>query len=602
MATEEEIREIKRRVNIKDIASQYLKLKKSGKNFRAKCPFHQEDNPSFTISPEKNLFHCFGCGEGGDVFKFLMKIENIDFPEAVRRLAVKAGVRLSRKDEKTSRSSKLKRINKQVAEYFHRNLLGKSGRKAKSYLESRGFTQQIVNAFKLGYAQPGWDNLIKWSKSGNSPNSPNKLKQEDLLTLSLISKSSKGGYYDYFRDRLIFPIYDIMGDIIGFAGRSLPVQSSDSAQKGPKYLNISNTPLFKKGTILYGLNFARQSNNDQLILMEGYTDVIAAHKIGFKNACAQMGTALTKKQVDTIKRYFDQVIITYDMDLAGQKAALKGMILLRNAGLKVKVALLPKESDPDDILQKEGKRGFEKFLKEAVPFHRFFLSHLEESYDLGSVEGKEKALSEAKKFIKNIKSACLTEEIIEELASLTKIPYEDVKMAVKRSDFSLQPAKSDQSDDGESDEWWAEDYLLYFLFSGDLTLDRLQSEFEPQDFTKYECVMDTIYEIHESRDQFDLDLLLEELDTEEENLITHLTLSQRDFFTDKEKAICDNISKLRCACINRNIEHLHQSLKQAEEKGDEKKINKLSQDLSRLQKQKLKEIRGNNGGCGKYGP
>lgn len=595
MATKEEIREIKRKVNIRDIASQYLKLKKSGKNFRAKCPFHQEEDPSFTISPEKNLFHCFGCGEGGDVFKFLMKIENIDFPQAVRRLAERAGVELSGRGEKTSKSSKLKAINKLVAEYFHHNLVTKSGRKAKSYLEDRGFTSQIIDTFQLGYARPGWENLINWIKSGGgrgSPHLPTKPQKDDLLKLGLIRKSRQGGYYDYFRDRLIFPIYDIMGEVIGFAGRSLPKSSSSSVQKGPKYLNIPNTPLFKKGTVLYGLNLARRSKADRLILMEGYTDVISVHRIGFKNACAQMGTALTKKQVDTINRYFDQVIITYDMDVAGQEATLKGMTLLRNAGLEVKVALLPKDYDPDDIIQKGGREGFEKLLKEAVSFHRFFLSHLEEACDLGCVEGKERALSKTKSFIKNIQSTPLAEEIIGELASLTKIPYEDVKVAVKEDDFNLQPAKSDQSEDGKSSEWGVEDYLLYFLISGDLTVDRLRSEFEPRDFTKYADIMDTIFKMHESNGRFDVDLLLDKLEPKQGNAITHLTLSQRDFFTDKEKAICDNISKLKCACINRDIEKLHQRLKQAEEEGDQKKIDKLSQHLSHLQKQKIKEIRG----------
>lgn len=612
MATEEEIREIKKRVNIEEIASQYLKLKKSGKNLRSTCPFHQDSNPSFTISPEKNLFHCFGCGEGGDIFKFLMKIENIDFPEAVRRLAERAGIKLESKGANRGESFKLKQINQKVARYFHKNLLSKNGAKARSYLADRGLTKDIIKKFKLGYALPGWENLlnrITKSKLGThdqkstqgSGRRETRPATADLLKLGLIIKGREGGYYDRFRGRLIFPIFDIVDTVIGFAGRSIPGVGKDIKKNVPKYLNIPNTPLFKKGETLYGLNIARQSDSDWLILMEGYTDVIAACQAGFENACAQMGTALTTRQAQTIKRFFDQVIITYDRDMAGQEASLRGMGLLRNAGLEVKVALLPANSDPDDIIQKQGKEGFRKILKKAVPFHRFFLTHLEDTLDLESIEGKEEALSQASGFLKHIESVVFEEKIMKELAWLLDLPYGDVKLKIRKPAVTFQPTKSGEDTEGE-DGWGAEDYLLYFLVEGDLKVDRLISEFDPKDFLKYEDIMTAVFELFKSSKEFDFDALMAKLDSNQANVISRLTIIERDFFNNRAKAIEDNLSKLRCARINRDIKKLNEELERAEERGDDKKTDRLFKDRARLQKEMLEEIKGNQGRCANHGP
>jgi len=572
MATREEIEEIRARANIVTLASRYLALKKSGKNFLAICPFHPDKKPSLAINPEKNLFHCFGCGEGGDVFKFLMKIEKLDFPEAVRRLAEELGVKLQ--EQPPSRWEKLKKLNERVCEYFQCNLLQrKEGRKAKEYLrEERGFTAQTIAKFKLGYALPGWDNLLNEFRT----------EREGLEALGLIIRAKDGGYYDRFRDRIMFTIFDLQGRVAGFAGRAL----RENQEGEPKYINTPRTPLFEKGEILYGLNFARQAAPQELVLMEGYTDVIAAHQAGITNTVASMGTALTERQAQILRRYIPQVIIAYDRDAAGRAASLRGMRSLRNAGLEVKVALLPVGEDPDSLIKKRSPEAFIKLLEEAIPFHKFYLSCLLEEGNL-SLVGKERILKEAGNFLRGITSLPLKYEIIRELAEQLNLPEEEVELELKRGQALKVKVLAEEGDGAKN--WGPEEHVLYFLLQGDLPVSRLLAEVELEDFSQYHDIISAIFALYEEQGEFTPQMLLESLDAESQRLITKLALTQLKF-SHLDRAIEDSLARLKLSRLKREMEDFIKNLKRAEQQNDTEELARLQREYFQLKKQSLRRL------------
>jgi len=327
-------------------------LKPAGKGFKGLCPFHEEKTPSFMVSPEKQLFHCFGCGEGGNVFNFLMKYEKLSFFEAVKILAQKSGVSLPVDEEKENilhkKKERLYELNNLVANYYRECLFKTNqGKKVINYFKKRGINDISVEKYILGYAPPGWDALTNFlKKKGYS--------YEELIKAGLIKKSKiEGKYIDYFRDRIIFPIFSLSGRVIGFGGRVL----DDSL---PKYINSPETLVYNKGSNLYSLNFAKEDirKKNYIIIVEGYTDVLITQQYGFNNLAASLGTALTTKQIDLIKRFTDTVLIAYDSDSAGNMATLRSLDLLVKAGLEIKVIALSQGYDPADFLIKKGRGTF----------------------------------------------------------------------------------------------------------------------------------------------------------------------------------------------------------------------------------------------------
>jgi DNA primase len=537
MATREEIDEIRQRSDIVKVISKYLNLKPQGVNFVAICPFHPDKKPSFTVSPQKNLFHCFGCGEGGDVFKFLMKIEKLTFPEAVEKLAGEVGISLKSKQD--SRRGKLTELNEEVALYFQNTLHSWEGVKARAYLRRRGFLPQIIRHFRLGYAPPGWKGLVNKFK--------NHLK--DLETLGLVFLSKDGRYYDRFNHRIIFPIFNPSGEVIGFAGRALSGE--------PKYLNIQNTPLFEKGSTLYGLNDLSPKDSDFIVLVEGYTDVIAAYQVGVR-AVASMGTALTSHQANLLRRYSQGVIIAYDRDRAGKAASLRGMRTLRNSGLEVKVALLPPGEDPDSLIRKN-KNAFKGILNKAVPFHKFYISALIEDKDTSILQVKEEILKEAGEFLRNIKSLPLKYSIIRLLAERLDLPEEEVTIALRSGQGSLYNKRNYT----KTQTWGPEEHVLYFLLQGDLTVKRAIAELDPADFRRYRGIIKKIFTFTNG---FKLEHLLERLGEEEQSLVRGLALTE-GMFKDVKKAVIDSIIGLKLNSTNRALEEVRRKLKEAELKG-----------------------------------
>lgn len=363
-----------------------MHLKPAGKGFKGLCPFHEEKTPSFMVSPEKQLFHCFGCGEGGNVFNFLMKYEKLSFFEAVKMLAQKSGVPLPVDEEKENilqkKKERLYKLNNLAANYYRECLFRTNqGKKVINYFKKRGINDTSVEKYKLGYAPPGWDALTKFlKKKGYS--------YEELIKAGLIKKSKiEGKYIDYFRDRIIFPIFNLSGRAIGFGGRVL----DDSL---PKYINSPETLVYNKGSNLYSLNFAREDirKKNYIIIVEGYTDVLITQQYEFNNIAASLGTALTTKQIDLIKRFTDTVLIAYDADSAGNMATLRSLDLLVKSGLEVKVIDLPQGYDPADFLIKKGRKPFQNLIDRSLSLIDYKLKLLYSKYGIKTIEGKVKVI------------------------------------------------------------------------------------------------------------------------------------------------------------------------------------------------------------------
>ena len=388
---EEVINEIKYRNDIETVISQYVTLKRRGKNLVGLCPFHNEKTPSFTIYPENGSFYCFGCGAGGDVITFIGLTENLDYIESVKLLAEKSGVVLPH-DGYDNSMQNLKNtvydINRETAKFFHAYLMSEDGKWALDYLLNRGLSIKTIKHFGLGAAPDSWDMLINYLKSKGYTLS-------QMYTANVVGKSDRGGYYDRFRKRVMFPIINIRGNVVAFSGRAMP----ENEKKGGKYVNTADTPVFKKSENLFGINFAKNHCSEQLILVEGNLDVISLHQAGFCNVVAPLGTAFTNEQANLISRYTKEIVLMLDADAAGQKAIKRASSILENSGLSVKVVVIPDGKDPDEYIRKNGADRFRGLLNGAVSDIEYKLLTAANGISLESDDGKIKYLGVAAEII-----------------------------------------------------------------------------------------------------------------------------------------------------------------------------------------------------------
>ncbi|MBQ7385646.1 MAG: DNA primase [Ruminococcus sp.] len=389
--------ELKLRSDITDIVSSYVNLKRRGRNMIGLCPFHSEKTPSFNIYPENGSFYCFGCGVGGDVITFIMKIENLDYIEAVKFLATRAGLNMpeeSYDDGVAKLKGRILEANREAARFFHAQLMSEAGKSAQEYLIGRALSRQTVVRFGLGYAPSNRFALSDHLRKKG-------FKDEEIVAANLAFKKSSGkGIVDRFLDRVMFPIIDLRGNVIAFGGRILTDQK-------PKYLNTSDTLAFKKSSNLFSLNNAKNTGLRTLILCEGYMDVIALNAAGFHNAVATLGTALTPEQALLMKRYADEVVICYDADEAGQKATAKAIDILRNAGLVIRVLTIPDGKDPDEFIRKNGDKGqaaFKNLLESSGDDVEYRLSKLRLVHDFNRPDSKAAYMKEALQIIANLDS------------------------------------------------------------------------------------------------------------------------------------------------------------------------------------------------------
>ena len=377
MLSDQFLQELKYRSDIEQVVGSYVNLRRRGRTLSGLCPFHSEKSPSFTVYPENQSFYCFGCGAGGDAITFIRRIENLDYMEAVRLLAQRAGMQVPEEagDDRSSRQRKrILELNRDAARYFHRTLMSEAGRPGRVYLIGRGLTRDTIVHFGIGYAAEGWDGLANAMRQQG-------YTKEELLAAHLVSEGARGGIYDTFRNRAIFPIIDLRGNVIAFGGRNL-------GEKGPKYLNSSDTPVFKKSRNLFALNFAKGSPRKGLILCEGYMDVVSLHQAGFTNAVATLGTALTEEQCRLIAQYTGEVLLSYDSDGPGQAATQRATGLLEAAGVKIKVLSIPDAKDPDEFIKKFGAERFEQLIEGSSSATDFAISKLRGENDVTTAEGK----------------------------------------------------------------------------------------------------------------------------------------------------------------------------------------------------------------------
>ena len=377
MIPESFLTELKYNTDIEEVIGRYVQLRRRGKNLTGLCPFHSEKTPSFTVYPETQSFYCFGCGAGGDAITFLRKIENLDYVEAVRELARRAGMTVPEgalEDSGRKLRTRILELNREAARFFHATLMSEAGREGRAYLIGRGLTQKTVTRFGLGYAPESWDSLLAHLRGKG-------FTEEEAVAASLAVRGKRGGCYDAFRHRVIFPIIDLRGSVIAFGGRNL-------GEKGPKYLNSGDTPVFKKSRNLFALNFAKSTKRKELILCEGYMDVVSLHQGGFDNAVATLGTALTPEQAKLIAGHTSSVVLSYDSDGPGQAATKRAMALFQDTGVKVRVLSIPGAKDPDEFIKKYGPERFELLLEGSAGAMDFEISRIRQNHDLDTPEGK----------------------------------------------------------------------------------------------------------------------------------------------------------------------------------------------------------------------
>lgn len=425
MLSEQFISELKLNSDIETVLSSYVSLKHAGRNVVGLCPFHNEKTPSFTVYPATQSFYCFGCGAGGDVISFIKRIENLEYIDAIKLLAEKAGMAMP-EDGFDDGAAKLKtrilEINRQTARFYNSCLMSPQGKKALDYLLERGLTPQTIRHFGLGYSPEGWDSLTKHLKALG-------FSQEEMQAACVAAKGRNGGCYDQFRGRVMFPIIDIRGNVIAFGGR---IMGGD----GPKYLNSPDTPVFKKSRNLFALNIAKATKEQRLILAEGYMDVIALHQAGFSNAVATLGTSLTNEQARLMSQYAKQIIIAYDSDGAGQTATKRAINIFDEIGMQVKVLSMQGAKDPDEYIKKYGRDRFKMLLDGSSSALDYELQKIRARYDITATEGRLSYLKEFAEFIAGLNNPIERDVYIAKVAAELEVSRdaitEQVKHTIKR--------------------------------------------------------------------------------------------------------------------------------------------------------------------------
>lgn len=494
------IEDIRSKNDIVDVISSYVKLKKQGANYFGLCPFHNEKSPSFSVTPGKQMYYCFGCGEGGNVYSFIMKYENYTFLEAVKMLADRAGITLPEAEyseeerRKADLKSNLLEINKRAAMYFHHQLKSEKGEIGMRYFRGRGLTDETIVKFGLGYSNKTSDDLYRYMKSFG-------YSDEILKESGLFSFSEKGSF-DKFWNRVMFPILDVNSRVIGFGGRVM-------GEGEPKYLNSPETRVFEKSRNLYGLNYARISRKSYLLICEGYMDVIALHEAGFNNAVAALGTAFTDQHAMLIKRYVKEVILTFDSDGAGRKAALRAIPILKRAGIAMKVLDMTPYKDPDEFIKNLGAEEYQKRIDNAMNSFIFEIKMLKENYDLSDPHAKaefynkvaEKLLEFPDELERNVYVEAVSREFMIPQDSLSKMV---IKLALSykgnspKSDvYEAENEERKQSkkmpDDGVKQ---AQKMLLTWLIEEVGVYDKIKKVISEKDFIEppYNTVANMLFE------------------------------------------------------------------------------------------------------------
>ncbi len=588
--SDELIDEIRNSNDIVDVISKYITLKRSGRNFFGLCPFHKEKSPSFAVSPDKQIFHCFGCGAGGNVIHFISKIENLSFRESLELLANRVNIELptlqNNEDDKTLKlKSKVYEINKIAAEFYHENLYKPTSKIAQEYIKKRKLDNRTLKAFSIGYAG-NFDELYKILKSKG-------YTEEEMLASSLVKKSTDGRYMDSFRKRLMFPIQDVRDRVIAFGGRVL----DDSK---PKYINSPENIVYSKGRNLFGLNVARKHETKEIIIVEGYMDAISLYQRGITNVVASLGTALTEAQGRLLRRHSEKIILGYDADGAGQAAILRGMEILQNMGCDIRVLQIEGAKDPDEYVTKYGPERFQKCVENAISLVEFKVKMLKKDLNLEVTSDKIKFLNEIAKILAKVTNQMEREIYIEKLSRDYQISKEAIQAEVNKIMYANssggkkleKPVRTykvnnlQESTQVSKDILKRENMVIYLLMnSPEKTYEKLKNVVNSQNFQdKINAqILGKLYEELEKGNSNISQILNQEQD---ENLVNRLTeIMAYDFeITDMDKAAEDLVVIYEKEKLVQRRNEILKSLENATNEGARKLENELNEVILKLAK------------------
>lgn len=577
---------VKSKIDIVEFISTYISLKKAGRNFKACCPFHNEKTPSFVVSPERQTWHCFGaCAEGGDVIKFLEKWENLDFMEALETLAKRTGVVLTRTipTDDSRFKDKLYEINHLASEFFHYILIShKLGGKARIYLKDRKIKDEIINTFMLGYSPASWDSLSKFLvKKG--------YEEKDIYTAGLLVKSQGGRYYDRFRGRLMFTLKDHRGNTVGFSGRILPPEDDKEA----KYINTSDTPVYTKGNVLYGMDVTRESIKKarEAVVVEGEFDMLASFQSGVTNVVAIKGSALTEGQVLLLKRYTENLVLALDSDFAGNEAARRGIDIAEGANLSVKVIKLPFGKDPFECISHDAYL-WKKAVKDSMPIYDFIIDNAFSKYQDEGVIGKKRIGDEVLPYITRINNPIVLSHYIKDLAKRLEVTEESIDLSMRqlKKEKKLTPVKQEEKQN-VSRQVLVESYFLSLLIQGEdirRSMKLVSGELNVDDFDEPAIgkIFSKLGDYPENHQEFKVEDFVKLLPPE--------VVPQFDkaFLTDMESIIRDDLKyeeelvntarEIKKLSLRRKIQRLTTKIRQLEEGNKEMEFKTASEELGRL--------------------
>ena len=576
------IDEVRDHTDIVEVVSQFVTLKKVGKNFKGLCPFHSEKTPSFTVSPEKRIYHCFGCGAGGNVFKFVIETQNISFIDAVRQFADSAGISIPQPNADNLNNplykerEALKKANELAANYYHSLFHdSEAGLAARNYLKGRYFTGEILDKYSIGWASPGWRGLINYfHKIGT-------LSRKTVLQSGLVIEKEDGSnVYDRFRGRVIFPIKDLHGSVIGFGGRA--IADGDN----PKYLNSPETTLYQKSQTLFGLDMAKQAirKEDQAILVEGYFDQMRATQFGIFNTVATCGTALTPKQAGILRNYASSVVLVFDSDNAGRSAAEKGFEVLHEKGLQVKIVFLPEGKDPDSYIHENGVDNFMEKIKTAKPYLESYIDTVVAGKDGSSPSTRVEMANKVLPIVGKVHNLVERNGLLEYFSFKAKIDDASFLTELKKSFLRNQP-RIDIPETETNSTLNLERHLVHLILSGKETAQRVFKAVNLEDFSNpaLKSIATTCLQMIDKNEDVEIDKLIDQTDDPEiRSRLTQFGLEPLEFDS-PEKTVSDCVTKFNNVHIKSKIKIVKQQRNEAEKAGQVEKSRELQNKLREMQ-------------------
>lgn len=572
MGTANTVDEIKSRCNIVDVIGQVVPLKRAGSNFKGRCPFHNEKTPSFVVSESKQIFTCFGCGATGDVFAFVQKYYQLDFMQAVEKLAKEYGIEVDRSFRKDEHKDEAYNINREAAKFFFKAFREKAN-PGYTYMINRGISHETLNKFGIGYADESWDSLYKHLTGMG-------FDKEKLLELGLISES-KGKYYDKFRNRVMFPIMNTNGKVIGFGGRII-------GDGNPKYLNSQESRVFLKKNNLYGLNITRQDigKENQAILVEGYMDVISLYQSGIRNVSASLGTALTENQAKLLKRYTQNIVLSYDADQAGINAALRGIDILHKENCKVKVLHVTDGKDPDEFVKKNGKLAFSKLVEDALPYADYKFSILRKNIDISKTEGRVEFLKNAAAVLREL-SPVEADVYIKKLAKETKISEGAIRLEVNGNNIEQKPPERKNVEIHEkekaNDVSMLEKNIIKLVLHNPLYFEEMITY---KDFVFNSAsghkIFSSIGAVYSAGEDIDINKVADQLESPDSGILTDIVDNIQ--ISDEKQLFRDCIDTIKSKELVRKEKEIIMRLSMADEEENFDIIRELTEELMNIQK------------------